>query len=232
MSYYSKAALPISRSEFAKELYRCKPPTGWLKNIGSNLYVRASQVANMYLGVAASGGPDSTCLLFLLHRYLNRQERDAEAEMKEIISITVDHGLQKSSAEMAKHTEDIAHSMGMKHITREVPWDRQWSIKRPMPGQPFEATARLVRYHELFQAMVSSEIKILATGHHADDQVETALLRLARGSTEYGVSGMKHLRRWGMGTTLEPRSLGWAGLEGMDRWLIRPLLNFTKVSFM
>ncbi|KAJ7578454.1 PP-loop family-domain-containing protein [Mycena floridula] len=185
-----------------------KPPGGWRPNIA----------------VASSGGPDSTCLVYLLNKYI---QQDGQSEIKKLTSITVDHGLQQSSAEMARHVERTSASMGIHHITRTAPWDEQW-LRRPGPGETgIEGKARVVRYQQLLDAMLKSDINAIALAHHRDDQVETALIRLAKGSKEYGVSGMKPIRRWGMGiNTYGP--VGFSGYPGMNRWMIRPLLSFSK----
>ncbi|KAF8350504.1 hypothetical protein F5887DRAFT_1058581 [Amanita rubescens] len=161
--------LGISRYEFRQMLYKC---------------------------VANSGGPDSTCLLFLLHRYL----KDHGNGVQRLMSISVDHDLQPSSSAMAESSK--------------VPWSTP-------PGE--EEIARVARFEMLLRSMGS----VIALGHHADDQVETALMRFGMGSTVLGAAGMKVCRRWGMGGPTAD-SLGWAGMDGMDKWIIRPLLDVTK----
>ena len=81
----------------------------------------------------------------------------------------------------------------------------------------------------LFRGMSQVGASVLAVGHHADDQVETSLMRLGRGTSELGAAGMRRRRRWGMGVGADEHALGWAGYQGMNRWMIRPLLEFGKV---
>ncbi|KAJ7080343.1 hypothetical protein B0H15DRAFT_484482 [Mycena belliarum] len=204
--------LPISRTEFGQFFRRCAPPVGWTRKIA----------------VATSGGPDSTCLLFLLNRYLrDRFEEWPQSLPGELHSITVDHGLQEGSDRMAQKTADFAAALGVPHVTCKVPWGEPPFPERPKSGEAFELLGRNVRYRLLFNAMHAMGINALALGHHVDDQVETSLMRLARGTTEVGAGGMRRVRRWGMGTNRES-DLGWTGAEGMKKWLLRPLLEVSK----
>jgi tRNA(Ile)-lysidine synthase len=93
----------------------------------------------------------------------------------------------------------------------------------------FERTARDARYALLLQTLTRADADVLAVGHHADDQVETALMRLGMGSTQLGAGGMRACRRWGMGAGMNDRSLTWAGHKGMSKWIVRPLLDVGKV---
>lgn len=68
----------------------------------------------------------------------------------------------------------------------------------------------------------------IAFAHHADDQVETAVMRLAHGSSPLGAIGMRPVRRLGMGER-EDNPLTWAGVKGMNRYIVRPLLPVSKV---
>ncbi|KAI6045581.1 hypothetical protein EDC04DRAFT_2865124 [Pisolithus marmoratus] len=171
------------------------------------------------IAVANSGGPDSTCLLFLLSRL---------RPPVSLVSLHVDHGLQPASADMANRATANAASMGIPHHTLQIPWGRPPFPHRPVPGTPFENIARQARYHVLFHGMTHSSASILALGHHADDQVETSLMRLARGSTLVGAAGMRRHRRWGMGSGNSTDDLAWVGHPGMSRFIIRPLLDFSK----
>lgn len=199
---------PISVNEFRELFERCTPPRGWPKK----------------LAVANSGGPDSTCLLFLIRRLL--QEVAGNKCPESVVSLTVDHRLQKISSAMAEHCRMTAATLGVEHIMMHIPWSEP--PFPPLPTRSFEKIARDARYHVLFHAMTHSGSEAIAFGHHADDQVETALLRSAMGTTEFGAAGMRPCRRWGMGFGDGEGALGWAGGEGMRRWVVRPLLTVPK----
>lgn len=119
--------------------------------------------------------------------------------------------------------------MGVEHTTSRIPWSEDPFPPRPLFGEAFESIARTARYHLLLQALKRADANVLAFGHHADDQVETSLMRLGRGTTEIGAGGMRPCRRWGMGMGRGEGKLGWAGHEGMSKWIIRPLLDVSKV---
>lgn len=179
--------------------------------------------------MANSGGPDSTCLLFLILRYIEDTRPPPQTSPSRILSLTIDHDLQPNSASMAAHCANTAASFHIPHLTTKVPWGTPPYPPLPKPHQPFESTARSVRYNLLWKNMQKENIGVLALGHHADDQVETALMRLGRHSSELGGRGMHWYRRWGMGTKGE---LDWIGHEGMNKWIIRPMLEISKVSLV
>jgi tRNA(Ile)-lysidine synthase len=83
--------------------------------------------------------------------------------------------------------------------------------------------------------MTREDISVLLMAHHLDDQIETGLMRLARGSGVIGASGMRPVRRWGMGSIKGAGSANeeleqwFYGVSGMSRWVSRPLLEFPKV---
>ncbi|EIN07074.1 adenine nucleotide alpha hydrolases-like protein, partial [Punctularia strigosozonata HHB-11173 SS5] len=174
--------------------------------------------------VANSGGPDSTCLLFLLKRAISGIF--GPEDQIPLVSLSVDHKLQDSSSAMSARAEATAKSLGVQHITSSVQWGTHPFPPKPTSHTALERRARDVRYHILFRDMVQAGAGAVAFGHHADDQIELCLMRMARSSTEIGAAGMRYCRRWGMGHS--EGQLAWAGYEGMSRWIIRPMLGFTK----
>ena len=129
---------------------------------------------------------------------------------------------------MAEQTAKIAERLGVVHINKSIGWNTKEFPELPTSGA--EGVSRLARYHLLHTGMLESKSDVIAFGHHCDDQVETALMRLAKGSRAYGAAGMKPLRRWGMGVAEKYSNLGWTGHRGMNKWIIRPLLSFPKVN--
>ena len=96
---------------------------------------------------------------------------------------------------------------------------------------------RIARYRALFDVMKREDADVLFMAHHMDDQIETALMRQARQqevgeqTTLIGMAGMRPCRRWGMGN-YPKTEMRYMGYEGMNRWICRPLLDFSKVGLV
>ncbi|CAL1705603.1 unnamed protein product [Somion occarium] len=178
---------------------------------------RASAVAN-------SGGPDSTCLLYLMSSLI-REKKGKPGLPQSIVSIHVNHKLQAAADDMANHAAKTANILSVPHFGTEIPWGSHPFPAKPVDGTPMEHHARRSRFNRLFEAMTALKASCLAFGQHADDQVETAIMRLATGSGALGASGMSPIRRWGMGGITE---LEFNGYEGMNRFIIRPFLEVSK----
>lgn len=146
------------------------------------------------LGVAVSGGPDSLALLLLT----------AAALPGQIEAATVDHRLRPENAAEAAMVAEVCRALGVPHATLPV------SLA---PGN-VQAEARTARYAALAGWMTKRGISTLATAHHADDQAETLLLRLNRGSGVAGLSGVRSAGR----------------VPGTDLPLIRPLLGWRRAD--
>ena len=147
------------------------------------------------LCVALSGGVDSTALLAALAT--RRRRRPA------LRAINIDHGLHANSPKWSAHCRAFANSVGvpLEVLNVEVARGR---------GESLEAVARDARYRVLAAALAKDEV--LLTGHHEDDQLETVLLQLFRGSGLAGIAAMPELTRFAGG------------------WLCRPLLTMTRAS--
>lgn len=156
--------------------------------------------------LAVSGGPDSTALLVLAARWAKRLKRAPK-----LIAITIDHGLRAEAAREAAAVKRLARRFGIPHRTL------RWRGKKPISG--LQEAARGARYRLLAQAAASAGYAHILTAHTLDDQAETVLFRLARGSGLVGLSGMAHAAPLPIGT---------------DRmgFLLRPFLHVSKVRLL
>ena len=159
-----------------------------------------------FLILAVSGGPDSTALLVLAARWL----RSLEAPPK-LIAVTVDHGLRPASKREAGAVKRLARSLGVEHQTL------RWVGRKPKTG--LQAAARNARYRLLAQAARKAGARHVVTAHTLDDQAETVLFRLARGSGVSGLSGMDLIGA----VPVE---------EGGGILLVRPLLGVPKARLI
>jgi len=141
--------------------------------------------------VAVSGGPDSLALLGLA----------ADAFGERVCVLTVDHGLRAEAAAEAAGVADHAAGLGLRHATL------RWTGAKPTGN--LQAEARAARYRLMADWCGAHGVAWLATAHHADDQAETLLLRLARGAGSGGLAGIRRSRSLGDGVTLVRPLLGW-----------------------
>ena len=174
--------------------------------------------------VANSAGPDSLCLLYLIADLITRAD-GTRGLPKEVWSFHINHNLQPANFHMAMQANKAAHSVGALSYSLHIPWGIKPFPPKPDKGDPVEELARSARSNRLLHAMYDTDTRCIAYGHHADDQVETSIMRLIQGSGDVGVAGMRPIRRWGMGQN----GIDHAGARGMDRWVIRPLLEVPKV---
>ena len=130
------------------------------------------------LVLAVSGGPDSTALMVLAARW-----RAARASGPELIAITVDHGLRPEAQAEAAAVADLARSLGLTHRTLH------WTGNKPKSG--LQQAARAARYGLLAEAARAAGAGAVLTAHTLDDQAETVLIRLMRGSGLAGLAGMQ-----------------------------------------
>ena len=129
---------------------------------------------------------------------------------------------------MAERAAKFAESLGVEHLTTKIPWGEGVYPPKPTLQDKSELLARDARYAAFFAGMRDARVSTLALAHHADDQVETMLMRLGKGTTKLGMVGMKPRSRWGMGSDIE--GLNWRGHLGLQMYKIRPFLGVGKVS--
>ena len=147
--------------------------------------------------LAVSGGPDSIALMWLAARW-----RRALVRGPRLIAVTVDHGLRDEAAAEAREVGRLARSLDLPHRTL------RWTGPKPKTGLP--AAARAARYRLLAQAAQAARATHILTAHTRDDQAETLLMRLLRGS---GIAGLAAMAR---------------ETEREGVLLARPLLNVPK----
>lgn len=151
----------------------------------------AGDSANTRFGVAVSGGPDSMALLDLV----------ARAFPGRVEAATVDHGLRAASAAEAGMVADWCGQAGIAHATLHPRGAVRGNV---------QSWARAQRYALLEEWRVARGLDWLLTAHHADDQLETLLMRLNRGA---GVGGL-------------------AGVRARQGVVLRPLLGVRKADLL
>ena len=127
--------------------------------------------------LAVSGGPDSTALLLLAARWAKMRKGAPK-----LLAVTVDHGLRAAAAGEAAAVKRLAARLDVAHRTLH------WRGAKPKSG--LQEAAREARYRLLAEAAARSGYEHILTAHTLDDQAETVLFRLARGSGLGGLAGM------------------------------------------
>jgi len=142
--------------------------------------------------VATSGGPDSLALTLLAHQWAFHRGGKA-------IAVTVDHQLRKGSTIEAHQVKDWLNVRGIEHHI--LTWERK---KNEKLYTSIQAVARKARYQMLGQWCKDRSIKHLLTAHHAQDQLETFMIRLAKGSGLKGLTGTQEIVPTNYGRILRP----------------------------
>ncbi len=148
------------------------------------------------IGIAVSGGADSLALLLLA----------VEAVPGDVEAVTIDHGLRQESRQECAHVAAICATLGVRHETISV----------EVTDRNLQSGARNARYIALQVWAARRKLSAIATAHHADDQAETMLMRLNRGS---GLSGLAGIR---------PDRL----LQDGRTRVLRPLLHWRKAELV
>ncbi len=141
-------------------------------------FERAPQIA-----VALSGGADSLALALLLKRWAARRRGT-------VLALTVDHGVRPEAAAEARQVAGWMRRSGLRHAT--IALDSAVPGWRDASGG-LQAAARAARYRVLADRCRDQGLLHLVTAHHADDQAETFLDRLTRGSGVTGLAAMPAL---------------------------------------
>jgi tRNA(Ile)-lysidine synthase len=158
--------------------------------------------------LAVSGGPDSTALLLLAARW-----RSARKSGPKLLAVTVDHGLRRASASEARAVKRLARTLGVPHRTL------RWRGRKPATG--LQEAARDARYRLLAGAARKAKACHVLTAHTLDDQAETVLIRMSRGS---GLTGL--------GAMASSSPLAAGASSGTAVMLVRPLLALPKARLV
>jgi tRNA(Ile)-lysidine synthase len=162
------------------------------------------------LVLAVSGGPDSTALLVMAADWAKRLKRRLRRSPK-LVAVTIDHGLRPQSRGEAAAVKKLAQRLGVAHRTV------CWRGEKPKSG--LQAAAREARYRLLAQQAARAGFAHIVTAHTLDDQAETLLFRLARGSGLSGLVGM---------APISPLPAG----GKREFFLLRPLLSVPKARLV
>lgn len=150
--------------------------------------------ANARLGIAVSGGPDSLALLLLA----------AATRPGLVEAATVDHQLRPGSRDEAEFVRSICDRLGVPHSILVITVEN---------GSSLQAQARAARYTVLGEWAIKRDLQAVATAHHADDQAETLLMRLARGAGLGGLVGVRQTLPLEAGIAVVRPLLGWRRAE-------------------
>jgi tRNA(Ile)-lysidine synthase len=170
----------------------------WKSKLNNKIENELKQAIQDYTGkiyIGYSGGVDSHALLFAITNLLPKEK---------IAAIHVNHNMQDESGSWANHCKETCDNIGIKLIIKSV------NIKQD--GDSPEDAARKIRYKAFFEEV--EEQGLLLLSHHQDDQIETIIHRLCRGTGVRGLSGIK------------PRTYN------KNRLIIRPFLNISKSEIL
>jgi tRNA(Ile)-lysidine synthase len=145
--------------------------------------------------VAYSGGVDSHVLLYALSRIRS------QLNTSDIHAIHIDHQLSPLSSQWSEHCQQVCQQL-------QIPYQCKVVDAQTAAGESPEAKARQARYDAFIELLKAGDG--LLTAHHQDDQAETLLLQLLRGSGPRGLASMPEYNSLAKG------------------WLCRPLLDITR----
>jgi tRNA(Ile)-lysidine synthase len=152
--------------------------------------------------IAVSGGADSTALLLAIEQLKNQQKLHVG-----VCVAHLDHRLRKSSAKDAKWVSELAAKLGFRAIVGRS----KVADEARANSDNLEQAARKARYAFLERTAKKVSANYVLTGHTMDDQAETVLLRLMRGSAGYGLGGMEAQRPLARNSSIKlVRPLLWA----------------------
>jgi len=138
-----------------------------------------SSIKNSRFLVAVSGGPDSLALSALSKTY-------SEEKKSKVFFVLIDHGIRANSKKEALAVKNLLKKKGLLLTILK---------NKKKISKNIQSHARKIRYELLLTYCQKHKIKFIMTGHHRDDQIETFLIRLSRGSGIQGLSSMNKMTK-------------------------------------
>lgn len=172
--------------------------------IRTSLAISGLDLGREKLIVGVSGGADSLALLHALSRLLASEQ---------LIVAHLDHKLRPTSTDDAQQVAELAANLGVRFHRDEVDVAALASAN----GWSIEEAGRKARYRFLAQLALREDTAVVVVGHHADDQAETVLMHMLRGSGLAGLRGMQPFGRLP---------------DAPDVWLLRPLLRVSRADIL
>ncbi len=191
-----------------------RSPRTRLSAFGRNLFAEWRRLelpeSNGHIVVAVSGGADSTALLLGIDELIKKRK----LHLKLIIA-HLDHGLRNDSPNDAKWVKQLVKELGHEAVAGRINLRRRTRRKTRTgkPSENLEQAARKARYAFLEKTANKTHSNFVLTGHTLDDQAETILMRLLRGSAAEGLSGTPAVRDISPGSHVQ---------------LVRPLLTWAR----
>ncbi len=168
---------------------RLTPPVADSRRLVREL-IESLGLENQRILIGFSGGADSLALLSAI-------SFEAPKFSLEPIAVIIDHGLQENSDQVAANAKQTAESLGVKAVIKKVTVGKDGGL---------ENAARYARYEAFEEALAEFGAEYVLLGHNLNDQAESVLLGLMRGSG--------------------PRAI--AGMSEISDWVLRPLLSMTR----
>lgn len=178
-------------------------------NLANKGVIKPGQPARLVLAV--SGGADSMAMAWLARHW-----QQHSAKTVALRAVTIDHGLRASSASEAEQVAGWLAAMGIETTIRR--------LDAVLPQGGVQAWARNRRL-DMLAAEAWPEQAMLVLAHQADDQVETLLMRLAKGSGIHGLGGIRQVAEWRGVRLLRP-------LLGERRALLRQFCQEKRIPFI
>jgi len=206
------------------------PVRGRLSTFAANLLKEWRRLelplADATIVVAVSGGADSSALLLALNELITRKKLAVVP-----IVAHLDHGLRKEARADARWVADLASTLGHEFAvgrTNLKPDLKKGLTNAGKPERNIEQAARNARYTFLQKTAEKNASNFVLTAHTLDDQAETILMRLLRGSSAEGLSGSATVRQLAPGSKVKlvRPLISWAGRADTEGYCARRQIDF------